>query len=246
MIHETAGGTARTALQGRGLIVCSILCLLLCLILCLILDPVLTAAPAACNGTFRQFAAGLTIEETETPRHPLINPYRPVFLTEDGAEDDPPQWQKECGTWAIRRFALHTKVQQPADSPQSQDRLVGRPAAAPNGVQNAGYSKGGDDVFVVPLLLLAQPGSDEAELKDRRVKDVRIYGHQPFQQLKFMLPDISIRSRWRFQPVSASLRVDGVPGVVHFVVSCGEAPCSGGELAEAASLAEWRRHWPPR
>jgi hypothetical protein len=204
----------------------------------LILGPLLTAAraQAACNGAFREFATGLTIEEGDTPHH-LFHPYRPAFLS------SAVRWTKDCGTWAIGSFELHTKVQPSGGPVQPQDCLVGRPAVAANGQQRAGYSTGGDDVFVVPVLLLA---ANDAELGDPRVWDVKILGRQPFQQLQFRLPDSSIRDRWKFQPVSAFIDAGGVPEVVHFVVSCGEASCTPGELAEAASLAAWRRRWPPR
>jgi hypothetical protein len=237
VIRETAGARARAALHAPGLMLCSMLCSTLA--------PVLAPAQAACNGSFRDFAAGLTIEEGDTPPD-LFHPYRPVFLTEDGAGHaaETVLWRQPCGNWAIRSFELHTKVR--LSGGPDQDRLVGRPAATANGPQRAGYSTGGGDAFVVPLLLLARPGADDADLGDRRVNDVRIYGRQPFQQLKFMLPDSSVRRRWMFRPVSAALDAGGAPAVVHFVVSCGEASCTGGELAEAARLAEWHRHLPPR
>jgi hypothetical protein len=187
-------------------------------------------AHAACNRIFKE-GPPLVFDEGETGR--VANPYSLSSPTE------PSQLHKgECGTWAVRTFVLHTKRGQ-----AQADHPVGRPSVGDRS-QRAGYSNGGDDVFVVPVLLLTQP-SREGELNDSRIWDFYTFDRQAFQQLKFTLKDNGIRGRWRFRPFSGLFDKDGSNEVVNFIASCGDGGCTWAELAEAVELAKSARSSAP-
>jgi hypothetical protein len=193
-------------------------------------------ALAACDGTFRTSGAPLSFDEQKTPRRAQpysLNTWADPFL---------PQ-QLECGTWSVRVFVLYTKRNSRGGS---VDRPLGRAVLDPStGQLRAGYSTSGGDLLVLPVLLLAQPSRNVEDLADPRVWDLATSERQRFQNLKFALKDPALKDRWTFQPVSGVLD-DGRPqdssdsgsnSMVNFVVSCGEAACTAGELAEAAALA---------
>jgi hypothetical protein len=171
--------------------------------------------------------AGLTFDEGDTPR--TLHPY-----ALNTASEPFPLQRGECGTWAIRNFVLYTRR-------GMADQAVGRPSnvTAPNlsSPQSAGYSSGSDDLFVIPVLLLAQPGRGDEEFSDGRVWGLGAFERGTFRNLKFAVREPSLRTRWKLQPASGIVDRAGVLDVANFVVSCGEQPCSGGELAEAADLA---------
>jgi hypothetical protein len=186
-------------------------------------------AQAACSGRFKASNAPLTFNVQNTPRsgQPYsLNTWAEPFL---------PQ-KAECGTWAIRTFVLYARRY---TGHGSADHPVGRAVINPaNGQLRAGYSTGDGDLLIVPVLLLAQPSRNAEDLADSRAWDLEVADRQQFQNLKFALRDPGLKNRWKFQPVSGAVDDGGTHVIVNFVVSCGEATCTTGELAEAAVLAE--------